>query len=239
MSRRRMIDPSIWEDEDFSTLSDKAKILFIACISNADDDGRLSANPYHIKAIAFRFEDTKPAEIEKLIIEVSDKLKNFVHYEADGKKCIQLSKWEVYQKQREDRRKPSKLPTCQTYVRQMPDKCPPKSSQDSLSEDKISQSKSGQGEVSKTGTDSFNKKDCTTKLTESLVSTGLFPDVDTESLVQHFCRRIDAIGYCNDDMRECQKHLVSILGKVKRTDTKIKNRYAYVKKAIDNYINDN
>ena len=62
MARKRMIDPRIWEDEHFGKLSDKAKVLFVSCISNADDDGRLSANPANLRALAFRFDENMTIE---------------------------------------------------------------------------------------------------------------------------------------------------------------------------------
>lgn len=40
MARKRMIDPSIWINEDFGTLSNLAKLVFIGLFSLADDEGR-------------------------------------------------------------------------------------------------------------------------------------------------------------------------------------------------------
>lgn len=133
-----MIDPSIWEDEHFGQLSDKSKILFIACISNADDDGRLSGNYSHLRAIAFRFEEITTKKIEELVIEISQKMTNFKFYNVNGCQYIQLLKWEEYQTQRADRRQPSKHPS----IPSMSDKCPSNvrqvSAQVKLSKDKIS-----------------------------------------------------------------------------------------------------
>jgi len=135
MPRKRMIDPTIWEDEHFGALSDKAKILFISCISNADDDGRLSANASNLRAIAFRFEDISVHKIGELLDELAKNLKNCKVYEVNGCKYIQLQKWEVYQTQRDERRKPSKHPPlsaeCQPNVSQV-------SAQVKLSKDKLS-----------------------------------------------------------------------------------------------------
>ena len=110
MARRRMIDPTIWEDEHFGQLSDKAKLLFIACISNADDDGRLSGNPSNLRAIAFRFSDISIEDVENLTEELTEMLPNFKLYSINGCQYIQLHKWEAYQTQRQDRRRPSKYP---------------------------------------------------------------------------------------------------------------------------------
>ena len=105
-----MIDPSIWEDEDFGKLSDKAKILFISCISNADDEGRLSGNPKNLRANAFRYENISDKTIFQLRNEISLNLKSFKVYSVNGSEYIALLKWKDYQTQRDDRIKPSKIP---------------------------------------------------------------------------------------------------------------------------------
>ena len=40
MARKRMIDPAIWQSQDFSRLSMLAKLVFIGLFSYADDEGR-------------------------------------------------------------------------------------------------------------------------------------------------------------------------------------------------------
>ena len=137
MARRRMLDPNIWEDEHFGKLSDKAKILFISCISNADDDGRLSGNPSNLRAIAFRFDDITIKRIEDLVQELSENLSHFVYYDVNGCNYIQLDKWEEYQSQRDDRRVSSRYPN----VDKMSAECPHKIREVKLSKDKISKDK--------------------------------------------------------------------------------------------------
>lgn len=116
MARRRMIDPSIWEDEHFGKLSDKARILFISCFSNADDDGKLSGNLSNLRAMAFRFAKISEKKIEKLLKEISETLENFHVYQVNGCQYIYLGQWEEYQNQRSDRRVSSKLPDCDTMT---------------------------------------------------------------------------------------------------------------------------
>ena len=137
MVRRRMIDPSIWEDENFGSLSDKAKILFISCFSNADDDGRLSGHSAHLRAITFQYSSISLAKVEKLLNEIAEKLPNFSVYEKNSRKYVEFVKWNEYQIQREDRRKPSKIPANdnQPSTNCQPDVC---LSKVKLSKDKIS-----------------------------------------------------------------------------------------------------
>ncbi len=110
MAHRRMIDTRIWEDEHFGQLSDKAKILFISCITNADDEGRLSANLANLKANTFRFDGTSLRKIVELLREIQRTLNNFKLYSINGCDYIELARWNEYQTIREDRKQPSKIP---------------------------------------------------------------------------------------------------------------------------------
>jgi len=122
MLRRRMIDPTIWADEHFGKLSDKAKILFVACISNADDDGRLSGHTSNLRALCFRFTDISLGKIQELRDELQENLKNFNVYSVNSCEYIQLDRWVEYQSIRSDRYKPSRFPPttkCQPSDNQM------------------------------------------------------------------------------------------------------------------------
>jgi len=110
MARKRMIDPSIWSDESFGSLSSGAKILFIGLFSNADDEGRILANPAYLKATVFMYDTVTLDIIKTKRTEVIEKMSSVILYEVDGKEYIQLSRWEEYQKQQKDRIQPSKLP---------------------------------------------------------------------------------------------------------------------------------
>ena len=72
MARKRMIDPSIWINEDFGTLTNLAKLVFIGLFSIADDEGRGKASPAYIKAVLFPYnDDLRIADIEKALSEIS------------------------------------------------------------------------------------------------------------------------------------------------------------------------
>ena len=116
MPRRRMIYPELWEDEHFGSLSDRARILFIACIGNADDDGRLIASLPNLRAIGFRYSDIKLSEIKVIRDELSLKMVNFKIYGHNGSTYLQLCKWEEYQTIRSDRKTPSKLPSARQFA---------------------------------------------------------------------------------------------------------------------------
>ena len=108
MARKRMIDPSIWQSEDFSELSNLAKIVFIALFSLADDDGRGRANPIYLRNTIFPYnEDLRSTDIEKALSEISLNM-SVIFYSCDGSKYYALTNWDKWQKI--DKPTPSKIP---------------------------------------------------------------------------------------------------------------------------------
>jgi hypothetical protein len=105
-----MIDPTIWEDENFGTLSSDAKLMFIGLFSNADDEGRIRANPAYLKSTIFIYNDMDLGQITTIRSEVLSRINNVKYYIVDGKEYIQLTKWHDYQKQHKDRIQSSTLP---------------------------------------------------------------------------------------------------------------------------------
>lgn len=108
MARKRMIDPSIWADEDFGSLSPEAQVLYIGIISNADDEGRLPANPAFLSASIFPFKGLTAEQAKDIRSEVLTRMKSAILYIVDGKEYIELKKW--YQYQAINRPTPSKYP---------------------------------------------------------------------------------------------------------------------------------
>ena len=108
MARKRMIDPSIWQSEDFSELSNLAKLVFIALFSLADDDGRGRANPVYLRNTIFPYnEDLRSTDIEKALSEISLNM-SVIFYSCDGSKYYALTNWDKWQKI--DKPTPSKIP---------------------------------------------------------------------------------------------------------------------------------
>lgn len=98
MARKRMIDPSIWINEDFGTLSSLAQLVFIGLFSIADDEGRGKASPAYIKAVLFPYkDDLRIADIEKALSEISSKM-SVVFYSCDENKYYTLTSWNTFQK---------------------------------------------------------------------------------------------------------------------------------------------
>lgn len=108
MARKRMIDPNMWQSEDFGKLSLLAKIVFIGLFSNADDEGRGRANPVFLKSILFPYnEGMRSADIEKALCEISSNM-SVVFYSCDGSNYYSLYNWNIWQKI--DKARSSELP---------------------------------------------------------------------------------------------------------------------------------
>lgn len=108
MARKRMVDPSIWQSEDFGKLSNLAKIVFIGLFSLADDEGRGRCNPVYLKSTLFPYnEDMRSADIEKALFEISSNM-SVVFYSCDGNNYYSLLSWDTFQKI--DRPTNSKIP---------------------------------------------------------------------------------------------------------------------------------
>ncbi len=108
MPRKRMINPTIWEDPSFNSLSRDARLAFIGCISNADDDGYLRGDFGSLRRLFFGFEEQGvSAWYEELKV-----YKNLHFYEVNGEMFCHLLNWDKHQTQREDRRIKSVYPLC-------------------------------------------------------------------------------------------------------------------------------
>lgn len=111
MPRRRMIDPNIWQSEDFSKLSTLAKLIFIGLFSNADDEGRGRAKPVYIKSILFPYDEkVRVIDIETALSEIGLNL-SVTFYSSNGSQYYALDHWKKWQSI--DKPKASELPAPQ------------------------------------------------------------------------------------------------------------------------------
>ena len=108
MARKRMIDPGIWQSEDFSKLSTLAKLVFIGLFSNADDSGRGRAKAAYIKSILFPYDEgMRVIDVDKTLSEIASNM-SVTFYLHDENEYYSLEKWEKWQ--RIDRPSESTLP---------------------------------------------------------------------------------------------------------------------------------
>lgn len=156
-----MIDPSIWQDEEFGSLSPNAKILFIGLFSNADDEGRIRANEAYLKSTIFMYDDKiNVDDVRELRREVYSRMKAVQLYIVDGKYYIQLMNWDEYQKQHKDRIQASTLPGYEKGLSDgsesndidLSDNVGQMTDNDGVSKDKLSQVSLGKDKTSKDNT---------------------------------------------------------------------------------------
>ncbi len=121
MARKRMIDPNIWQSEDFSKLSTLSKLVFIGMFSLADDEGRGRAKPVYLKSVIFPYDDgMRVIDIEKSLSEISANM-SVTLYDHDGSKYYQMDKWSKWQ--RVEKPQKSLIPAPQDMITGTIDDC--------------------------------------------------------------------------------------------------------------------
>src|SRR6187455_2984256 len=99
MARKRMLDPNIWEDENFGALTISARLLFIGMISHADDEGIGIGSAKVLKRAVFGFDEHMSDEIvEALMQEIVEKMPNVLYYEVEGRQYFFFKNWKRYQR---------------------------------------------------------------------------------------------------------------------------------------------
>ena len=96
MARGRIVDTRIWSNENFAALPCWAQLLQIGIVTNADDQGRMKANPAYLRSVVFPYGEMSLKDIAEWLcaIEANDTIRR---YEVDGKEYLQLLKWWDYQ----------------------------------------------------------------------------------------------------------------------------------------------
>lgn len=96
MSRKRMIDPDIWDDSKFNQLDQAGKLIFIGMITLANDQGKLRADPRILKSKVFPYNNIDLQNVEKAVQQIAD-LGMITYYEVAGEHFARLSNWNKYQ----------------------------------------------------------------------------------------------------------------------------------------------
>jgi microsomal dipeptidase-like Zn-dependent dipeptidase len=93
-----MIDPCIWQSEDFSKLSILAKVVWIGLFSNADDEGRGRAKASYVKSMIFPYDEDEKAikKVDKTLDEIAQ-IMSIIFYIEDGNELYQLRNWGKFQ----------------------------------------------------------------------------------------------------------------------------------------------
>lgn len=93
---RRMIDSSMWSNENFAALPAMARLLQIGMINHADDQGRVKANPLYLAKEIFPYDRVSPTNVTKWL-ELIAANGTIIVYTVEGKQYAQLTKWWEYQ----------------------------------------------------------------------------------------------------------------------------------------------
>jgi hypothetical protein len=119
MARKRMIDPSFWEDPTIGTLSVPARLLFLGMMSHADDEGRLEVEPRYIRRAVFGFdEDITTGLVACYLAEIRELCRSVRFYEVDGRGLAAFINWRRYQYIQKPQA--SKLPAPPEYAATVP-----------------------------------------------------------------------------------------------------------------------
>jgi hypothetical protein len=99
MANRRMIDGSFWDDKAIhKRMSERARYLFLALISHADDEGRVDADPAFLKSRVWLYDETVTVGvIQAALEEIANVCQSVCLYESDGEQFVAFLKWEQYQ----------------------------------------------------------------------------------------------------------------------------------------------
>ncbi len=98
MARKRMLEPSIWDDRDVRSCSRDERLLFIAMVSMADDYGHITGDPAQLRKFAFGYDDDiLTGDVETMRDHLVEKCRNVLLYIVDGQEYIWLRKWEEHQ----------------------------------------------------------------------------------------------------------------------------------------------
>lgn len=108
MARQRFIWPSLWDDPDLGRLEPAARLLYIACFSLADDEGRLIGDPVWLKGAAFRYSNMSPKKVQEIRDRLADTCSQFHVYTVRGNDYVAFLNWSDFQKPKYA--KESKLP---------------------------------------------------------------------------------------------------------------------------------
>ena len=117
MPRRRMLDPSFFDDTYVAKLTRDERLFLLGCIRNSDDEGRLKGHSAYLKAEIFMYDDDitldrmhemKEATLEKMKQWPEDNPWRMVPYENSGADYIYFPGW--FRHQAPSHPQPSQLP---------------------------------------------------------------------------------------------------------------------------------
>lgn len=119
--RIRTIKPEFWESETIASLTVHARLLFVACLNAADDEGRLRWNAAYLKSVAFIYdEEFTESFIESLMEQITEA--SLIRSYQGGNRVATYAVIDSFSEhQRINRPSPSKLPEPPDFRPQTPE----------------------------------------------------------------------------------------------------------------------
>lgn len=117
MPRRRMLDPSFFDDIYVAKLTRDERLFLLGCIRNSDDEGRLKAHPAYLKAEIFMYDndidldkmqEIKESTLAKVEHWPEDNPWRMLTYQNSGADYIYFPGW--FRHQAPSHPQPSQLP---------------------------------------------------------------------------------------------------------------------------------
>ncbi len=174
-----MINAELFRNVELGECPPLDRLLYIGMIVNADDEGRLRANPKYLRATIFPFDLIKDEDILAMRGRlVNSRLINV--YEVDGMEYLEHPKWEKWQILRKDRMKAS---DCPPSGNQVSTRCQP-SGGHPAAEEKLTQEKLTQPNPTTTGATKRFSKPTPEEVTAFATSIGF--ELDGHNFVDHY-----------------------------------------------------
>ena len=142
MGRIRTIKPSLWTDETLAACSPIARLLFVASLNFADDNGNLERSARQLKAQAFPYDNI---DCEPLIAELV-RAGLLIEYEVGDRKYLHIKGFLAHQ--RIDRPSKCSLPVYDPSMSTRRALDEPSTSPRSVREGKVREGRVGEGKVS-------------------------------------------------------------------------------------------
>ena len=98
MARIRTIKPEIWMSPQVMNLSHSARLLFIGLITQADDEGRGTADPRRLKAAIFGGDDDTSTSVRRWVDEITQQGLATLYEAPQHGLLYELTGWRSHQK---------------------------------------------------------------------------------------------------------------------------------------------
>jgi hypothetical protein len=113
MARIRSIKPELWLSPQVMNLTHPARLLFLGLITQADDEGRGSADPRRLKAAIFPGDDVISSDVSGWLTEVAAQKLAELYDGGEHGPLYAIPTWRVHQSI--DRPRPSRYPSSPSF----------------------------------------------------------------------------------------------------------------------------